>query len=305
MSWGRYRSSRRWRGYSRFPEYVPVAERRAKAAKQAKKLSAKGTVLQPVQLESAKIANTFWGKAWCKNLESYSDYANRLPRGRSYVRNGSVLHLDIRKGAIEALVSGNSLYKIKIGIKPVQPVKWAGLCKECAGGIGSLMELLAGKLSERVMNIMTKPGSGLFPAPTEIKLDCSCPDWADMCKHVAAVLYGVGARLDQKPELLFLLRHVDHNELVSQASAVTALTDGTGVAEAATLEAAEVSEVFGIELAAAAPAKPVAKKPVPAPPVAPVRKKGAVKKSATRKKVAKRKTERTARRTAQDRRDRV
>ncbi len=308
MGWGRYRSSRRWSGYSRFPAYVPVAERRAKANKQAKKLSAKGTVLQPVRLESKKIAHTFWGKAWCENLESYSDYANRLPRGRSYVRNGSVLHLDIRKGAIEALVSGSSLYKIKIGIKPVKPAKWAGLCKECAGGIGSLMELLAGKLSERVMNVMTKPGSGLFPAPAEIALDCSCPDWADMCKHVAAVLYGVGARLDHKPELLFLLRHVDHNELVSQASVVTALTDGTGAADAATLDAAEVADVFGIELAAATPAKalkPIAKKMVPLLPVKPVKKIRAAKKPVIRLKATKRKNRSAIRRTAQDRRNSV
>lgn len=259
MSWGRHSRRRSWDSdYSRFPVYVPVAVRRAKAETQAKKLAVNGTILQPVRLEGKKIAATFWGESWCRNLESYSDYANRLPRGRTYLRNGSVLHLDIRKGEIVALVSGSSLYKIKIKIKPVNPAKWAGLCKECAGGIGSLMELLAGKLSERVMNVMTRPGSGLFPAPSEIELDCSCPDWADMCKHVAAVMYGVGARLDQKPELLFLLRHVDHNELVSQASAVTAFTDGTGAADTATLDASEVDAVFGIELTTDAPAKPAA-----------------------------------------------
>lgn len=278
---------------------MSVAERQARAAKEAAKLAGKGQVLQPIRLAGHAIATTFWGKAWCMNLEAYSDFANRLPRGRSYARNGSVLHLDIRKSEIEALVSGSSLYKIKIGIKPVAPGKWAALCRECAGGIGSLMELLAGRLSERVMNVMTRPASGLFPAPAEIDLDCSCPDWADMCKHVAAVLYGVGARLDEKPELLFTLRHVDHNDLVSQASTVEALTDGAGAAEAVTLAAADVGEVFGIELDAgtsgvsAATAKPKrvpkpakAVVPSPAKPARAARKPANAKKPVKRRKVA-------------------
>jgi uncharacterized Zn finger protein len=150
-------------------------------------------------------------------------------------------------------VSGSSLYNIKIGIKPVEKNKWTKLCRECAGSIGSLVELLGGKLSERVMGVMTRPESGLFPSPGEIDLDCSCPDWADMCKHVASVLYGVGARLDQSPELLFLLRHVDHNELVSEAVSVSALTVGAGKAGTATLAAEDVGAVFGIEMAAETP----------------------------------------------------
>ena len=245
--WSRNRHSRYSR-YDLYPPYVPVAVRKERAAKEAAKLLKKGVTHQPVRLNGKTIARTFWGKAWCDNLESYSDYANRLPRGRSYVRNGSVLHLDIRRGEIEALVSGSSLYKIKINIKPVAKQKWDKLRQDCAGSIGSLMELLAGKLSERVMGVMTSKAGGLFPAPSEIELDCSCPDWAEMCKHVAAVLYGVGARLDEKPELLFLLRHVDHTELVSRAGAVEALTAGKGGQAVAVLDSAEVAGVFGIEL---------------------------------------------------------
>lgn len=256
MSW-------RDRGWSRFPVYVPVAERQARSKKQATKLAGKGKTLTPVTLASRKIATTFWGTAWCNNLESYSDYANRLPRGRSYIRNGSVLHLSIQKGEIEALVSGSELYKIKIQIKAVPPATWKKLCSACAGSIGSLLELLGGKLSDRVMSIMTQRESGLFPSPKEITLDCSCPDWADMCKHVAAVLYGVGARLDEKPELLFLLRHVEHNDLVSQASTVKTITDKA--VTAATVAASDIGDVFGIELAAAEPpAPPTAQKPTPA-----------------------------------------
>ena len=256
--WGRKRYSR----YDMYPPYVPVAVRKEKAAKEAAKLLKKGAAHQPVQLNGKTIARTFWGKAWCENLESYSDYSNRLPRGRSYVRNGSVLHLDIRRGEIEALVSGSSLYKIKIGIKPVEKKHWDSLRKECAGSIGSLMELLAGKLSERVMGVMTSKVGGLFPKPSEIELDCSCPDWAEMCKHVAAVLDGVGARLDEKPDLLFTLRHVDHTELVSQSGAVAALTEGKGMDAVAVLDSAEVSGVFGIELAGEPAVSVVSKPPV-------------------------------------------
>jgi uncharacterized Zn finger protein len=242
---GRGREDGGWGG---FAPYVPVAKRQSKAAAAAKKMTKGGQELRPVRLDGKTIARTFWGKAWCDNLESYSDYANRMPRGRSYVRNGSVLHLDIQPGFVEALVSGSRLYKIKVGFGTVDKKKWQILCKECAGGIGSLMELLSGKLSERVMGVMTRKGTGLFPAPTEIDLNCSCPDWADMCKHVAAVLYGVGARLDETPELLFTLRGADHRELVSHASAVEALTAGSGKDAAPTLKDDEVSSVFGIEL---------------------------------------------------------
>ncbi len=261
-----------------------------KRRRRPKRRQKKGTAFSPIRLEGRTIARTFWGKAWCDNLESYSDYSNRMPRGRSYVRNGSVLHLDIRPGEVEALVSGSRLYKIKVGFKPVDKKKWQALCKECAGGIGSLMELLAGKLSDRVMGVMTRKETGLFPAPTEIDLNCSCPDWADMCKHVAAVLYGVGARLDETPELLFTLRGADHRELVSQASAVETLTAGSGKDSAPTLAEGDVAAVFGIEMEAEVepPAKP-ARAPASGKPKKRAAAKPAAKKKAKAKPVRKKK----------------
>jgi uncharacterized Zn finger protein len=251
-------------GYNNYyyKPYVSAAEKRRRAEKATAKLFKSGGSQAPVRLEGNTIARSFWGKAWCANLESYSDYSNRMPRGRSYVRNGAVVHLDIRRGEIEALVSGSRLYKLKITIAPVKEERWQALCRECAGGIGSLMELLGGKISERVMGIMTRRDAGLFPSPKEIKLECSCPDWAEMCKHVAAALYGVGARLDEKPELLFLLRHVNHQDLVSGSAAVAALTGTKTGAAHATLSTAEIGEVFGIELEAGVTAAGV---PAPGP----------------------------------------
>ena len=244
-----------WGSWEGFAPYVSVAEKRRRAEKAAAKLTKKGQALSPVRLESRTITRSFWGNSWCENLESYSDYSNRMPRGRSYVRNGSVLHLEIKNGEIQALVSGSSLYKVNVRIKPVDKKRWTTLCRASAGSIGSLMELLQGKLSERVMSIMTHRETGLFPAPKEIELKCSCPDWADMCKHVAAVLYGVGARLDEKPELLFLLRQVDHQELVRQADTITALTESKSRDVLPILAAKDVGEVFGIEMDAGAPTK--------------------------------------------------
>jgi len=235
-----------------FRRYVPVAERRRKAERQMAKLAKKGKAIQPVRLDGRTIARTFWGKAWCENLESYMDYANRLPRGRTYVRNGSVVHLEIRPGEIEANVSGSELYRVRIRIAATAKARWKKLCRECSGGIGSLVELLQGRFSDNVMAIFTRKGTGLFPTPPEIELKCSCPDWATMCKHVAAVLYGVGARLDHSPELLFTLRSVNHEELITQAATANDFGSRTAAAGPELAES-ELSAVFGIELDTQAP----------------------------------------------------
>src|ERR1700682_1133047 len=177
----------------------------------------KGHVVSPVTVEGRTIVKTFWGKSWCDNLERYSDFANRLPRGRTYVRNGSVVDLQIMPGAIRALFSGSELYEVALTVAPVGKARWKSICDDCAGASDSLVELLQGRLSKGVMERICRQNHGLFPAPAEIKLSCSCPDWADMCKHVAAVLYGIGARLDHQPELLFRLRAVDEKELIIKA----------------------------------------------------------------------------------------
>ncbi len=232
--------------YYGWAPYVPVAKRRAKAAREMKKLHNQGMQIEPIEIQGRKIARTFWGEAWCNHLEKFSDYQNRLPRGRTYVRNGSVCHLAISKGKIEAIVSGSQLYKIDINITPLAANKWENVRKECAGQIGSMLELLQGRFSDNVMKIVTDQEKGLFPKPGEIKLACSCPDWAEMCKHVAAVLYGVGARLDHQPELLFLLRNVDQEELISEELNMQTATAGKG--NRRRLAGADLSSVFGVDI---------------------------------------------------------
>jgi len=259
--------------YGRWPKYVPVAQRHAKADKEMQKRNEKGWNVEPVTTEGRKIAHTFWGKAWCDHLEKFSDYDNRLPRGRTYVRNGSVRHLAILEGSIEAIVSGSEPYTINIDIAPLSAKKWKKVQSQCTGQIGSMLELLQGRFSDNVMSIVTDPENGLFPQPHEIKLDCDCPDWADMCKHIAAVLYGVGTRLDHQPELLFLLRNVDQEDLITAELDVAPATSGKGKRRLATTD---LSNLFDIEMDE---------------PIKPPRKKRTMKKKAAAKKktVAKKK----------------
>lgn len=237
-------------GYGEWKPYVSAAERRKKAEVAAAKAKKAGAVLSPISSYRGAIAKTFWGKAWCDNLEGYSDYANRLPRGRTYVRNGSVIDLQIAAGEVRAQVMGSSLYTVAVTVTACPAKQWRAIGADCAGSIDSLVELLQGKLSTAVMERICQSGTGLFPVPKEIRFSCSCPDWASMCKHVAAVLYGVGARLDQQPELLFALRRVDANDLVRQASAGLPKSTKRSTTSKV-LDNALVADVFGIEMAEA------------------------------------------------------
>jgi uncharacterized Zn finger protein len=234
--------------YSSWPEYVPVAKRRRRAEKEVAKLKKQGRAVAPVTIAGRKIATSFWGLSWCTNLERYSDYATRLPRGRSYVRNGHVVDLQIGTGQVTATVSGSRLYEVKVSIKPVARAGWTAICRDCAGSIDSLVELLQGRLAKGVMDRVCREGDGLFPAPGEIKLSCTCPDWADMCKHVAAVLYGVGARLDEKPQLLFALRGVDEKDMIAGADQNLARSQPAPKA-ANVLGDGDVAALFGLDMA--------------------------------------------------------
>jgi len=237
-----------WFG-SKFPEYLSVAARRTRARTAAEQIARKQKrSLAPVgPLEGNKIVRTFWGKAWCDNLESYRDYDSRLPRGRSYVRHGAVIDLRIGAGSVAAVVSGTSVYEVDVKIRKLRPKVWSELAAECTKQLDSLVDLLRGKLPAQVMELVTRQAGGLFPTPKEISFECSCADWAGMCKHIAAALYGVGVRLEEKPELLFELRGVNHAELVGGAAdAVPRLAGGAKGRKV--IEGADLSALFGIEL---------------------------------------------------------
>jgi len=216
-----------------YPPYVSVAEKRAKAERKLKSLKKKNPGLKPVVIEGRTLAQTWWGKSWNNNLERYADFSNRIGRGRSYVRHRAVLDLQIKSGKVTVLVLGSARkpYKIEINIKPVKLAKWAVLRRDCQGQLKSLQDLLEGKFPKALAKIFFSEDSGLFPAPEDITFDCSCPDWAEMCKHVAAALYGIGARFDEDPRLFFKLRGVKIDDLI-------------------TLDPAEIFEFAGAEYAA-------------------------------------------------------
>lgn len=231
-----------WWGFERKPT---VKEQRRNAARESQRLTKRGEKLSPVVIEGRTIAASVWGKAWCDNLESYRDFEYRLPRGRSYVRHHAVIDLKVSAGQISALVCGSEVYCVEIAIKPLAPAHWSRIKSQCAGQVGSLIELLEGRLSDAVMRIITHRDSGLFPKPAEIQMECSCPDSATMCKHVAAVMYGVGARLDHQPELLFALRNTDHGDLIAQATDFDVTRSGSG---RKTIAEDALGGIFGIEL---------------------------------------------------------
>jgi uncharacterized Zn finger protein len=236
-------------GFDDYRPYVSVGAKKAYGMLAlAKLLKRSKRKAEPVVIVGRKrqLATTFWGRAWCDNLERYADFANRLPRGRAYLRNGSVLDLAIAAGRIEAYVAGTELYRVTIDIAPLAKTRWRRVVARCTGRIGSLVGLLRGELSNDVLTVLTEGKDGLFPEPREMTLDCTCPDWAGVCKHVAAVLYGVGIRLDAKPELFFVLRRVDQAELLSSAAA-GAVSRGRPAA-AKRIPDDRLSAVFGIEL---------------------------------------------------------
>jgi uncharacterized Zn finger protein len=242
-------------GYFEWKPYVPVAERRRKAAREMERLRKRGHPVSPVVIEGRVIAATFWGKAWCDNLEGYADFANRLPRGRTYVRNGSVVDLQIAPGAVTARVAGSELYQVEVQVAAVPAARWRSIRADCAGAVDSLVELLQGRFSKGVMERMCRREAGLFPSPKELGFSCSCPDWASMCKHVAAALYGVGARLDERPELLFRLRQVDEKALIAGAGKGLPLSKRRPASEKV-LAGGDLAALFGLEMGAVAEAAP-------------------------------------------------
>ncbi len=233
-------------GYDYRP-YVPVAQRKRNGIAQAKKKIGKGKQLQPIEISGSKIAKTFWGKSWCDHFETYSDFSNRLPRGRTYAKNGSIAHLEITSGKITAMVCGSNLYQITINIDALSKKAWKHICDRCTTSVHSVIDLMLGKLPDSVIMALTDPKSGLFPSNREIKLSCDCPDGARLCKHLAAVLYGVGNRLDDSPELFFLLRGVDQHDLIGSSLTQTA-TSLLKTSSSVSIESSDLEDIFGIEL---------------------------------------------------------
>lgn len=236
--------------YYGYPAYESVAEKKAKADRALARLQKKNKDLQPVRLAGSSIATTWWGKAWNKNLESYADYENRISRGKSYVRSHAVLDLKISQGRAEALILGSRAkpYSIEIEIDPLKKENGDRIIELCNHRIESLEQLAEGKFPKELEIIFTDKNYGMFPSPREIHFGCSCPDYAYMCKHVAAALYGVGARLDEDPMLFFALRGVDGEALIKKSveSKLEQMLKNAGRKTERVIGAKDARDLFGI-----------------------------------------------------------
>jgi len=244
-----------WRSWGGFAPYVSKAQKMRRAEKaRAALLKKKGATIEPVVVNGREIARTWWGKAWNQNLERYADYDNRLPRGRSYVRDGSVLDLKIAANKISALVSGSrpKPYEISIAIKPLDKKVEHALMEKSRTSLDSMRSLLSGEFPAELKESFIEQGTGLFPLPQEIKFACSCPDWASMCKHVAATLYGTAVRLDEKPELFFILRGIKMDDFVGKMvkRESAKMLKKAKVKSARVIEAKDedISKLFGIAM---------------------------------------------------------
>ncbi|MGB7347637.1 MAG: SWIM zinc finger family protein [Pirellulaceae bacterium] len=262
--------------------YVPVAQRKANGKREAKKRLKKGENLQPVEIAGRTIVKTFWGQAWCDHFESYRDFANRLPRGRTYARNGSIADLRITTGRITGMVCGSDLYQVEIQIGPLKAAKWKAIRKGCGTSVHSLIDLMRGKLSDDVIARLTDAKEGMFPIGNEMSLSCDCPDYSRLCKHLAAVMYGVGNRLDASPELLFVLRGVDQSELIAEALGSDQASSAMGLDSQSDLDGEDLGAIFGIEMAEVPTKRKSVRK-------APVKKKLAKKKEPKKKNIVKKK----------------
>jgi uncharacterized Zn finger protein len=236
--------------YYGYKPYVSADEKKAKALKAIEKLKKKNPDIEPVIIEGRALAKSWWGKAWNLNLESYADYANRIDRGKQYVRNYSVLDLKIKKGAVEAKVqgSGSKHYEIKINIDTLDSKKWDQVTELCNNRIDSLESLVEGKFPKELEVLFTDKNYSMFPSPDEIHFACNCPDWAYMCKHVAATLYGIGSRLDKDPMLFFELRDINGQELVkkSMEKKLDSMLKNAGKKSTRTIDEKDISDLFGL-----------------------------------------------------------
>ena len=297
---------RYYNDYYAYPRYVSVGEKQGRNRKAIEKLRKSNPDARPVVVDGRTIAKSWWGKSWGANLERYADYSNRIGRGRSYVRHGAVLDLRIDAGTVSATVQGSrsSPYEVVVTIEKLPATVWRQLRDVSLGQLDSLTDLLAGQFPKALKDTFFAQGTGLFPAPKEIAFDCSCPDWASMCKHVAAALYGIGNRLDTSPELLFTLRQVTIDDLIAHTVDATAeglISKADKAAGDDVLVDADLSDVFGIELddGDSAPVD------LPAPSAKPTRARSKTKTKSKSKSKSKSKKKKTPRRAATKPKSRV
>ena len=213
----------------------------------------KREIREPISIEGRTISSSWWGKAWCDNIDIYADFDNRLPRGRSYVRSGCVVDLKIEYGVIRALVVGSrpKPYRVQIDIKPFSDNEVKAFEDKCRNNFESVEDFINGRFPDSFKEYFTSSSLNLFPKVKEMKFSCSCPDWAVLCKHVAAVLYGIGRKLDDDPMLLLRLRGIDtasfSEKIVNREAEKLALSSSISLPPGRAMDMEEASLLFSVD----------------------------------------------------------
>ena len=213
----------------------------------------KSEIREPIIIEGRTISSSWWGKAWCDNIDIYADFDNRLPRGRNYVRSGCVVDLKIEYGVIKALVVGSrpKPYRVQIDIKPFSDNEVKAFEDKCRNNFESVEDFINGRFPDSFQEYFTSSSLNLFPKVKEMKFSCSCPDWAVLCKHVAAVLYGIGRKLDDDPMLLLRLRRIDtasfSEKIVNREAEKLALSSSISLPPGRAMDMEEASLLFSVD----------------------------------------------------------
>lgn len=213
----------------------------------------KSEIREPIIIEGRTISSSWWGKAWCDNIDIYADFDNRLPRGRNYVRSGCVVDLKIEYGVIRALVVGSrpQPYRVQINIKPFSDNEVKAFEEKCRNNFESVEDFINGRFPDSFKEYFISSSLNLFPKVKEMKFSCSCPDWAVLCKHVAAVLYGIGRKLDDDPMLLLRLRGIDtasfSEKIVNREAEKLALSSSISLPPGRAMDMEEASLLFSVD----------------------------------------------------------
>jgi uncharacterized Zn finger protein len=222
----RFRRRRQRDYFPRFPKSRPRA--------------AKGGI--KAQSKRGAFGQSWWAQRWISVLESF-DIGARLSRGRSYARNGQVIAIDIAEGRVTAKVQGSrpQPYAVTIRMKVLAPKEWERLVQALSGQALFVAKLLAGEMPQDIEEVFESASLSLFPQKqADLETDCSCPDWSNPCKHVAAVYYLLGEEFDRDPFLLFRLRGLGRDELLQRLSRLAPAAEAAPTpAEAAAPPAAE------------------------------------------------------------------
>lgn len=237
-----------------YQNYISISDQKAMALKSKKRLEKNlNRSLEPIILASTKLATSWWGKMWNTNLERYAEYSNRIGRGKTYVKNELVIDLQIEESKVFAYVQGKRRdpYQIAIYIDPTKPGLIEQIKEKCQGKLDTVEELLEGKFSKEISSIFMIQGAGLFPEPKEIKFRCSCPDYTSCCKHVSAVLYGIGSKLDVNPLLFFTLRGINLDDFLKDviiSKTENILDKGIKCKSKRIIDNANIEDLFDIDL---------------------------------------------------------